>query len=494
MKPLTALTTLAVITVAWFGITMMSTDCPGGDCEDPTHTQSPTTNIDPDLPDDPDRDDHTPDRSTVADSGSLEISAALSHDKIKPKRDHELFAEVALQADSEMPASRAPINVALVVDVSGSMRGDPMVQARRAARTFVDALEPSDRISLVSFDHQSTVEVPSIRVDEEGRTLLHEAIDGLHAGGTTNISGGLRDGFEQVERHSDPEMVDRVVLMTDGMPNVGITSLEGLAAKTADIRYSGVTVSTMGFGTHYDAELMSAMATEGAGNFRHVSDAADLELAFSDEIADLQATVASGIEIDLLPADGVTIDEVYGFSRDNIRGGERIEIGNLEADARRSAIVGLRVDAERADVDDLQDALDVEVRYVDRLADRPVDEAIALDVGITEDTAEFMSARNSGVMARVEEQRSLVAIREAADRFSAGDRAGAQQRIHEERRRFERVQQDYELDDDSPPMQRVGRMLDSKEDTVQNVQPNTPAARDRAADFEGTKIELMQGR
>ncbi len=431
------------------------------------------------------------DTTDLAQGQALDFSAALSHGKLPSASFDEIYVDLQVKAGELRPETRAPLNVALVIDRSGSMRGEPMQKAKEAARTFVDALDERDRIALITFDNTSKIEVGSTPVDASGQRRLHEAIDGIYAGGTTNISGGLLDGFNQVKGHRDPEMLNRVVLMTDGIPNVGITDTEGLSAKTAGIRQQGITVSTLGFGVQYDASLMASMALEGAGNFRHVADAADLELAFSDEIEDLQSTVASGVKIDIRPAEGVEIADIYGFSGDPINGGKQISLGELHTDDRRSAVVELRVD--KAAVGEVRELLDVRGHYVDRITGDSAGAALAIDAPTVASQAQVRASIDSDVIARVDELRTQESIQEAIDMYSRGDQAGAQQRLERERQRVDVVRQQYDIDEDSEKARRVDDRLQRVGSTVKDFLPSSQGARNRVAEESVQSVEVMRG-
>lgn len=502
MKRLTALTTLAVITVAWLGLTLWMKDEP----DEPDDPTAPHAGVDlppaepvpappePNNDDDDEPESYEPASPAKIDADALTARGAISHPALAQYYHGEVYAELEFEAVDERPEERAPLNVALVVDRSGSMNGRPLDQAKRAAHTFVDGLEAKDRVSLIAFDGQVRTEVSSTVVDGEGRELLHGAIDRLHTRGSTNLSGGLEVGSREVARHSSPEMVQRVVLLTDGQPNNGITHTEGLTNKAASIRKNGVSVSTLGFGTNYDAELLGAIATEGAGNFEHISDSADLERAFADELDDMASTVASGLKVDLEPSDGVRIEQVYGFSRDQVDGAERITLGDLEADARRSAVVKLSLSGSNLEPGSLRDLVDVRVDFRDRLADRAVGKSMALDTRITSNEDDVEEARDSEVMARVEEQRSLANLAEVEERYESGDREGAQRRIEQERKRLERARKSHDIADDSGAFDGVKKLLNKKEKDVKSFEPSSEGARNSAAESQDSKMDMMQGR
>ncbi len=501
-KETTLLTTAAVITVAWIGIYITPVfDQP----DDPTDAPPPTHSSDEsDLPRDQiddvdDRGQFDPAEPASTGSEAMTVDAALSHPMLHLAGDDEIHAEFVFEATDEVPEARAPLNLALVVDRSGSMRQEPIEQARRAARAFVEQLQPQDRVTLVTFDHEIIVDVESTHVDEEGKPLLLDAIDNIHPGGATNISGALRAGFDEVETHQDPEMVDRIILMTDGIPNRGITNDEKLAAKTGEIRRSGVTTTALGFGPNYDAELLANMAVEGAGNFRHIDDAADLEEAFVDELQNLQATVASGIHLDLYPGEGVEIGDVYGFSQDDIDGGTRISLGNLETDGRRSAVIELHPRDIDASSGDLRDIIDAEVDYIDRLEGNDHRRALQLAATTTGSVDDVDDHVDSDVMLRVEEHRSLQSLSEVRQHRERGDQQAARERIEREQERLQQLRESYESNDSarssegSRSVDRLERLFDDEQQDASPESPDFEAA-DAPSQADEVQMDIRQGR
>lgn len=390
--------------------------------------------------------------------GGLTIQARLSQSALGEASFDELYAEIRLDATEVLPEVRPALNVALVIDRSGSMQGEPMAQARAAARAFVEGLSAQDRVALVSFAHTSRVDRPTVLADEAGKRALLSKIEELYASGATNISDGLQDGFEQVKRNREPNTVDRVVLMTDGFPNRGLTTGEGLAALTRSIRNQGVTVSTLGFGTGYNAQMLMAMTEEGAGNHRFIEGAQDMAKAFADELEDLQNTVASGIELYLRPARGVEVLNVYGFSRQQDGKEVRITLGDLRASGQRSVLARLRVPADEAPGE--YELLRARAQYVDRFHNAPAQASFALPIKRVRDQAAEASV-DKAVMARVEEVLAMSSLQKVLELYEKGQVEQAQRQLDAEQRRSARARKIYGIDESART-----RQVDSMRDRV----------------------------
>ena len=162
----------------------------------------------------------------------------------------QLYAAVSVQAASRATAALAPLNVALVLDRSGSMHGEPFRNMLIAAEQFIGQLRDGDRVSVVAFSNGVYLAAPPVNIDGNTRNMVIAGIRSLVDGGGTNLGGGLLAGLAQVFGAFNPWQVNQVVLFSDGQPNIGITSSSELARIAARAAEHGVAVTTIGFGDH----------------------------------------------------------------------------------------------------------------------------------------------------------------------------------------------------------------------------------------------------
>ncbi len=197
---------------------------------------------------------------------------------------------------------RAPLNLALVLDRSGSMAGEKLAQAKEAAKLAIRRLRSSDIVSVVMFDDQVDVIWPAAKVGS-GRDIL-SAIDRIEAGGSTAIHAGVSKGLDEVTRSRNAGQVARVILLSDGLANVGPSSSEELRQLGQQAGRQGVPVTTFGLGLGYNEDLMAALAGASDGNHAFIESERDLTGFFDKEMGDLASVVARDIVIEIKLAPG----------------------------------------------------------------------------------------------------------------------------------------------------------------------------------------------
>ncbi|MEA5411713.1 VWA domain-containing protein [Synechococcus sp. BA-120 BA3] len=229
---------------------------------------------------------------------------------------------------------RPPLNLALVIDRSGSMSGTKLSYARKAARFLAGELTGRDRFAIVSFDDEVTVVVPSMPVSDPQPFIA--AINTIHSGGCTALFDGWRAGATQVAEHLDPGAMNRVLLLSDGQANEGLTNQEQIAAKVAGLTQRGISTSAFGLGDDFDEDLMGAMAAAGDGTLAHIETPSQLADLYASELQGLTSTfgrrVSLGVRgkhgaevVDLL--NDLTPTDAGNYQLPNLRAGQELNVG-----------------------------------------------------------------------------------------------------------------------------------------------------------------------
>jgi Ca-activated chloride channel family protein len=274
--------------------------------------------------------------------------------------------------DDPVPRDRPNVNLSLVIDRSGSMSGARKLDyVKTAAHQLVDMMGPDDILSIVTYDDRVSVPWPARRVDGN-RETLHRIIAGLYPGASTFLSGGLEEGFRQAREGRRKGYLNRVLLLSDGLANVGVTHRGALREIAAGMARQGVSVSTFGVGNDFDEDLMAGTASSGGGNYRYLGDPEGIVAALGSELRTASRTIASEVEIVIRLRRDCRFGSVLG--RDWRREGDAyvIRLGDLPAGERRTVFANLNVEGERAGVREVGDVL---LRYRDQVSEKTVSAA-----------------------------------------------------------------------------------------------------------------------
>lgn len=210
-------------------------------------------------------------------------------------------------------ADLRPLNLSLVIDKSGSMSAeDKMSRVKESLRAMIDQLNEDDFVSIVAFDTGAAVVFPSAPVGDGRR--LRNVIDSLYPGGSTNLNAGLMLGYQEALKNYESGATNRVILLTDGIANVGEINPTEIARKSVEFNRRGIDLSTVGVGVELDQDLLRTLAKSGRGLFHFVSDAQDIKKVFVNEVQSLMSPVARRVELSVDYDADLQLDKIYGYS------------------------------------------------------------------------------------------------------------------------------------------------------------------------------------
>ena len=239
-----------------------------------------------------------------------------------------------------------PINLSLVIDRSGSMRGPKMDFVKQAAIELIRRLNERDTFSLVAYDDVVEVPIPSTKVTDKG--AIRRAVNALTARGMTDLGGGWLKGCELVEAGLEMGQVTRVLLLSDGLANRGITSPIRLESLAREKRAAGVTTTTMGVGLDFNEDLLSGMAAEGGGTFYFIDSPEQASNFFTEELKDLQRVVGKNLMIKIKGGTEVrAIQQITDYPMEQQSGYLCFQMGEMFADEERVAVFELSLEAEK---------------------------------------------------------------------------------------------------------------------------------------------------
>ncbi len=275
---------------------------------------------------------------------------------------------------------RTPVNVAIVLDRSGSMDGEKIVQAREAAKMAIDLLDSRDIVSIVTYSDTVSVLVPATRATD--KSFVRSRIDEIFAGGSTALFAGVSKGAAELEKFFDDNKVNRVILLSDGLANVGPDSPAALGDLGASLRKKGISVTTIGLGLGYNEDLMVRLAEKSDGNHAFVENSRDLVRIFEYELGDILSVVAQDVGIEIRCAPGVQPRRVLGREADII--GDRVvtSINQLYGGQEKYVLLEVSVDPHREAVD--IPFADISVTYNNMVSQQVHELSNSIRVGFTE--------------------------------------------------------------------------------------------------------------
>ena len=220
---------------------------------------------------------------------------------------------VRLQAPDapESAKPRSPLHLAVVLDRSGSMSGQPLREACRCAAAIMDRMGPKDRMALVAYDNRVRVLRPCVPLHD--REEVRRILGAMDSGGNTDLHLGWTTGVAELQKAHSDGVISRVLLLSDGCANAGITDPDQLAAACTEAQSTGISTSTYGLGRRFEENLMTAMARHGQGRAYFGETAEDLLDPFMEEFDLLSNLVARKLTVSLKALPGVRISQLNDY-------------------------------------------------------------------------------------------------------------------------------------------------------------------------------------
>jgi Ca-activated chloride channel homolog len=240
---------------------------------------------------------------------------------------------------------RTPVNLALVIDRSSSMRGPRLTQAIRAAREVATRLNERDRFALIVFDSSARIAFGPANMTAEARQQAIAVLADLPTGLGTNLAAGWKKGVEAVSSGFVRGAIARVAMLTDGQPSVGVTDARRLS-ELAEIECSrGVTTTTMGIGENFDDELLSEIARRGGGGFYYLATPESIPAAFGSELSGVFSIVATSSELKMVPdQDVISVEVLHHLPSRLVGDGLVVSLGDIAGGPPRQVMFKLHLE------------------------------------------------------------------------------------------------------------------------------------------------------
>ena len=337
------------------------------------------------------------------------------------------YLQVSITTAGGGRTERQPLNLSVVLDRSGSMGEESKIQnAKAALSTLVDQLESDDILSIVIYDDVVEVLRSASRVGD--KRLIKRLIDEVQPRGFTNLGGGMVEGFHQVERNLHREYVNRVILLSDGLANRGITDPAELNRVVRKYRGRSISITTMGVGLDYNENLMVSLAENGGGNYYFIESSRHLASVLRREFDMLSGVVAQNATLDLNAGPGVRIVDVIGFEVGREGNHIVVPVGDLYTRDRREFTVELDVPSGSGSFSAVSGIL----RYESE-AGRQASCGFSAHIHYTRDVAEIERNRDQEAQARADVAVSTRDVDRAMKALDEGKKDEAAARLSQAR-------------------------------------------------------------
>lgn len=355
---------------------------------------------------------------------------ARSGQKVLPANTSQrVYLRISLEGiPLETGERRTPVNVALVLDRSGSMQGKKIEQAKQAAIMALNRLGSSDIASIVAYNHNVETLVPAGRV--KNRDRIRRRIDAMYASGKTALYAGVKQGLREVDQHRAFDRVNRVILLSDGLANIGPSTPSEVAVLGSKAAGAGVTISTIGLGLGYNEDLMARLAGASDGNHAFVERADDLVDIFNREFGDVLSVVAQDVIIVIECRAGFS--PIRALGRDAEISGQtvKLRLNQVYGGQDKYVLVEVEVPSERAVVG-TADIASVDISYNSMRSNDRRSVTGTVDVRFSASEDEAKASIDKEVMTAVTTQIATTTSEEAVKRRDEGDVEGARKLLRD---------------------------------------------------------------
>jgi Ca-activated chloride channel family protein len=279
----------------------------------------------------------------LADPNLVKFEGVTSNTHLLADAPGEMLVRLTITSNELAAADRPPINLALVIDTSGSMEGEPIANARKAAAEVVSKLRDGDRLAVIAFGSEGEVLIESKELSSLQRAAVLGRIQNMEARGTTGMTAGLHLGLVELNKNKRPDRINRLVLLSDGIPNQP-ASVVGAINQAKQL---AIPVTALGFGLDFDESLLTRIAQTTGGSFHYVEKSDQVAEVFVKEVARMTRVIAQNMSVHLTPGPGLTIVDVFGAEVGRHGPAAAVNLGDISQGERRELIVKLAASGRR---------------------------------------------------------------------------------------------------------------------------------------------------
>ena len=366
----------------------------------------------------------------------IQVRSELSSPIILEGTPETNYLKVSLSGQNVDSKKRVPINLAIVIDKSGSMSGQRIEKAREAAILAVNMLNENDTLSIVAYDSKARVIVPATKVDNRLR-IIGLINENIYAEGGTALFAGLSKGIKQVENQLTKDKVNRIILLSDGQANIGPSSVDELSQLAIIAAKKNIAITTLGIGSDYNELLMSSIASYSDGNHVFVNNSADLENVFVHEFTDLMSAIAQDVVITIQLKNGVKPVRLLG--RDGVIKDNQVTVRMNQLFSNQEKYVLLEVIPDEGKVGQSKTLAQIDLQYDNLLVNKPEHETQSVNVSYTDNQKLVQDSIIQDVLAESEIQKVTIANDKALELYDQGNQQAAEKMLMDNKSRLEEL-------------------------------------------------------
>ena len=321
-----------------------------------------------------------PTRRHAAKDGVLGVSGHLIQNKVLQGSDGTVGLNLALQA-AELPATDGRearnVDMVIVLDRSGSMKGRKIEDARRSVLELLSSLSAEDRFALITYSDGVHIASGLSNVTDASRVRIASAVNTIRTGGGTNLGVGLQAGIDILISSSHHTNAAKVILISDGLANKGLTDVKALSDIAAVAVEKEFAVSTVGVGIDFNEHLMTAIADRGTGSYYYLENPAAFAEVFQKEFYITQTAAVTGVKIQIPMINGITLADAAGYPIINKNDHLVFYPGSLRSGQTRNLFLTLKVPTNSQKTFEI-DKIKVSYQYDNRAYDTALEESFKI--------------------------------------------------------------------------------------------------------------------
>ena len=357
------------------------------------------------------------------DGDRILFQTSISHPSLLGGERQRTYIKVDLAGFKlERETRRTPVNVALVLDKSGSMGGEKMEQAKAAAIQAINRLDEGDIVTVITYDNSARVLLPATQVAD--KAAIQQKIQRLHAGGGTALYAGVVEGAGQLREFLSENRVNRVILLSDGQANSGPDTPAALGELGASLINEGISVTTIGLGLGYNEDLMVELALRSDGNHQFVEHADMLAGIFNQEFGDVLSVVAQDVKVMIECEEGIRPISVLG--REARIEGQRVEVALNQLYSEQEKYIMLEVETDSREREGEYEIAQVDLAYANMITNETERFSDKILAEFTRSKEEVEANVDDETMVSAIEQQAVANEERAIELRDAGQQAEAE--------------------------------------------------------------------